>query len=226
MAYHGSAAGFLRAIESSEAVFRGGMMSDSKQAWDSMHVLSERILAANSATLELERWCSERVIGDGRIVALCARDAKAGLLDDESLEALYPHQALNRTEFRRVQLATKGIVVVDALNWYFPEHLTSEICAMLRDTDIPFGHAIRSLKPKRRTFLVRRCSPAQLAEAKLANDPTAIAFEHHAIVHREDGAPLAVVHERFRTALVEPHAIPAASAAFRSGVAAARVLAG
>jgi len=33
-------------------------------------------------------------------------------------------------------------------------------------------------------------------------DPASIAFEHRAIVHGEDGLPLAVVHENFRTILV------------------------
>lgn len=58
--------------------------------WDLAHTLSGRILAANSATFELERWCMERGIGDGRIVAVCDRAARAEALDDGSRETAYP----------------------------------------------------------------------------------------------------------------------------------------
>ena len=177
-------------------------MSDRKDAWKSMHALSERILAANSATAELERWCRERAIGDGRIAALCARNATPEPLDDDSLEALYPYDARGSTRFRRVRLVTASIVVVDALNWYFPGHLTPGICEKLENTDVPFGHAIEALGPKRRTFLVRRCAPEQLVDAHGSMDRTATAFEHRVIVHGEAGVPLAVVHERFRVELL------------------------
>ena len=101
-----------------------------------------------------------------------------------------------------MRLATAGVVVVDALNWYFPDNLSSDICEHLEKTDIPFGRAIKHLNPKRRTFLVRRCTPEQLVDARGSIDPTSTAFEHRAVVYREDGVPLAVVHERFRAILV------------------------
>src|SRR6187402_1806132 len=40
------------------------LMLQPNDGWDLAHTLSERILAANSATFELERWCMERGIGD------------------------------------------------------------------------------------------------------------------------------------------------------------------
>jgi chorismate-pyruvate lyase len=169
--------------------------------WESMRSLSERIQAANSVTEELERWCRERAIGDGRIAALAARDAVPEYLDDGSCEALYPFNAQGETEFRRVQLNTAGIVVADASNWFFPQHLTPEICQQLETSTIPFGRAIEGLKPTRRTFLVRRCTPEQLEQAKGSNDLSWTAFEHRALVLRDDGAPLAVVHERYRLVL-------------------------
>jgi chorismate-pyruvate lyase len=174
---------------------------DPFQSWNLMHALSERILGANSATEQLEQWCSEHAIGDGQIVAQCARNARPEALDDESLEAIYPCAGLDRLRFRKVRLATAGIVVVEALNWFFPDNLSSDICDKLDTTDIPFGRAIRHLNPHRRTFLVRRCMPSQLVDAEQANDPTSIAFEHRAVVYRDDHVPLAVVHERFRAIL-------------------------
>jgi chorismate-pyruvate lyase len=161
--------------------------------------LSERILRADSATDELERWCRDWGIGDGRIVALCARDAICEAMDDDSLDALQRRDVCGKTRFRRVRLATAGLVVVDALNWYFPDHLTSQMRERLETTDIPFGRVIGALRPKRRTFLVRRYTRL---DAHQASDPGGLAFEHRAVVHKEDATPLAVVHERFRMALV------------------------
>jgi chorismate-pyruvate lyase len=177
-------------------------MSDRRYGWELMHALSERILRSNSATEELERWCGERAIGDGRIVALCSRNAVCEICDDESLEALYPQDVRGQTKFRSVRLATAGIVLVEALNWYFPDRLTLEMCDSLESTNIPFGHVVKPLRPKRRTFLVRRCTPEQMYGTKVTIDPTAIAFEHRAILYGEGDAPLAVVHERFRNVLV------------------------
>jgi chorismate-pyruvate lyase len=193
-------------------------MSDRRYSWELVHALSERILRSNSATEELERWCRERAIGDGRIVALCARDATPEPLDDESLEVLYPRDVRGKTRFRRVRLATSGIVVVDALNWYFPNHLTPEICKKLEKSDIPFGRAIEALKPKRRTFLVRRCAPDQLVDVKGLMDRSATAFEHRAVVQRHDGAPLAVVHERFRFELLSDMPAPVRVKTFQRGL--------
>lgn len=175
-------------------------MSDSSNSWEAMHLLSERIVRADSSTDELERWCREHAIGDGRIVALCARYAIPEALDDRDLEALYPRNARGQTTFRRVRLTSGGIVVADAVNWYFADNLTTEMREKLETTNVPFGRVIKPLKPKRRTFLVRRCTPEQLADARA--NPAGIAFEHRAVVYGEDDAPLALLHERFRIVLV------------------------
>ena len=89
--------------------------------------LSERLLRANSATRELEGWCQRHGVGDGRIVAIRQTDATPEKLDDDSLDALNDHRAAQNATFRRVRLATAGIAVVEALNWYFPTNLTAEM---------------------------------------------------------------------------------------------------
>ncbi len=43
--------------------------------------------------------------------------------------------------FRKVRLATAGIAVVDALNWFFPDNLSSDIRAQLKTSEIPFGRS-------------------------------------------------------------------------------------
>lgn len=177
-------------------------MSDKRYCWELMHALSERILRSNSATEELERWCGERAIGDGRIVALRARNAIPEPCDDESLEALYPHDVRSQARFRLVELATAGIVVVEAFNWYFPDRLTLDMREALETTNVPFGRVVQPLKPKRRTYLVRRRTPGQMMHAKGPLDPCATAFEHRAVIYGHGDTPLAVVHERFRNILV------------------------
>jgi chorismate-pyruvate lyase len=187
-------------------------MTELFEAWSSVHSFSERILRSNSVTEQLERWCSEYKIGDGRIVALCERQAPPELIDDDSLDTLYAYQSRGKTtRFRRLRLATQGVAVVDALNWYFPDNLTSDICHALETTDIPFGRAIKPLKPRRRTFAVLRAKPEQLINAQGSINPATIAFEHRAVVYRDDNLPLAVVHERFRAVLFErvPAFVPA-----------------
>jgi chorismate-pyruvate lyase len=164
--------------------------------WQTMITLSERILCAKSATRELELWCRQHRIGNGRIVAFVKNDTSLQELDDESLDVLNYLEARRLAKFRHVKLATEGIVVVDALNWYLPTNLTPAMNQQLQTTDIPFGHVVAPLHPWRHTFFVRRCMPDQLAERSSA-DTCRIAFEHHAVVRAASGAPLAVVHERF-----------------------------
>jgi hypothetical protein len=156
--------------------------------WDLAHTLSERILAANSATFEIERWRIERGIGDGRIVAVRHRAAPATTLDDGSRKAAYPHSC-TESEFRHVKLTTSGIVVVDTLNWYFPSRLTGEMRALLETTDVAFGRAIAALDPRRWTFLVQHCTPERLIEAPRSQDLACTIFEHGALVLDHDGAP-------------------------------------
>jgi chorismate-pyruvate lyase len=179
-------------------------MTELFQGWSSIHSFSERILRSNSVTEQLERWCGENKIGSGRILALCERHAPQEAIDDDSLDALAAYKSFGRTtRFRRVRLATSELVVVDALNWYFPDNLTGDICQELETTDVPFGRAIKPLKPRRRTFAVLRATPEQLVNDQGLIDPATTAFEHRAVVYRDDNVPLAIVHERFRAVLFQ-----------------------
>lgn len=184
------------------------------KCWWSMHGLSERILKTNSLTLELELWSREQGIGDGRVAARCNRNASCPRLDLGSLDALMNH-AGEEIAYRSVQLVTAaGTKLVDADNWYFPDRLTSEMRRELETTDIPFGRVIAGLRPRRRAFLVKQCTPTELEAAHENREPHRrgpestrldYVFEHRALIRLDDGRPLAVVHERFRAALVCEH---------------------
>lgn len=177
------------------------------------------------ATIAIERWCRERRIGDGRIVARRIVGAIPETLDDDSLRAL--DGDIQGVAFRKVQLVLGGVALVDAMNWYFPARLTPDMRRRLQTTDCPFGEAIEALGPRRRTFFVRLALPEELGCALLPRAAGAArndagrcesalvhAFEHRVLLHRADGAPLAVVHEKYRTVLVceaslTPGALPA-----------------
>jgi chorismate-pyruvate lyase len=167
----------------------------------SIHSFSEKILRSNSVTEQVEWWCGKYNIGDGRLAALCARNAPPEVMDDESRETLYTYKSHGKIGFRRIRLVTADITLVDAVNWYFPDNLTSDICHQLDTTDIPFGRVISHLNPKRRAFFAWHATPEDLVDRRGLIDPTSIAFEHRAVVYREDRVPLAVVHERFRMTL-------------------------
>src|SRR5437588_9773737 len=177
-------------------------MIDQVNGWRQMRLLSERILCASSVTEELQRWCSEHSIGDGRIFALSARCAVPEVTDYESLKAMYPREARGRARFRRLRLASSPVAIVDAINWYFPDHLTPEICERLEASDVSLEEAAEPLRPWRRTFLVRRCTPRQLVGECGSIDQAGIAFEHRAVIFGSGEKPLALVHERFRLVLV------------------------
>lgn len=184
--------------------------------WQSMRSLSERIRRANSSTLELEQWCRERGIGDGRVTARCNRSASRRLLDQDSLNALMDFAGENIAH-RCVQLVTAGTVLVDADNWYFIDRLTRNMQRKLEATDISFGRVIAGLRPRRRTFLVKLCTLAELEAVHEHREfhawesdsirPDHV-FEHRALVHLPDGRPLAVVHERYRATLLSEHFVP------------------
>jgi chorismate-pyruvate lyase len=188
--------------------------------WRSMHSLNERILHANSSTLELELWCREKGIGDGRITVRCNRSVCRRLLDYDSLDALRDC-AGDDIAYRSVQLVTDGTILVDADNWYFADRLTSNMRRELEETENSFGRVIASLRARRRTFMVKLCTFAELEamrEHRACTQQTEYGrlnhiFEHRALVHLPDGRPLAVVHERYRATLFAssaPHHVIAA----------------
>jgi hypothetical protein len=164
---------------------------DTQDLWRDLITLSAQVLSANSATRALEKWCQDRGIGTGTIRALVNRSATPQSLDDDSLDALGHPAVRSDIVFREVRLVTGDVELITAFNWYLPGNLTPEMRTQLQTTDTPFGCVVAPLSPRRRTFCERRQLPAH------PFDFSQPAFEHHALVARSDGVPLAVVHEHF-----------------------------
>ena len=62
---------------------------------------------------------------------------------------------MSEIRYRRVELHCGSRLLSEADNWYVPEQLTATINSQLQTSTIPFGTAVRALRPYRRTFAVR-----------------------------------------------------------------------
>ena len=118
-----------------------------------MQTLNAEILASRSATASLEHWCRDHQgAADERIVADVVTGAgKAADADQrERLEVGGDEDV----RYRRVRLRCGARVLSEAENWYVRGRLTPEMIRLLETTTTPFGRAVESLQPYRRTFSV------------------------------------------------------------------------
>ena len=70
--------------------------------------------------------------------------------------------------------------------WFVPDRLTPGMAHDLATTNTPFGIIVAPLKPSRELISFRFGRPADTH-----------ALEHHAVLRRADGIPIAAVHERY-----------------------------
>lgn len=179
--------------------------------------LRAELNATDSATLFLEGWCSRYGLGSpAKIVAQrMAGEVPLSAQQRQELEISDPQEPVI---YRRVALACGDTVLSEADNWYLPRRLTPEINMVLTETNTPFGRAIQSLGPSRRTLssiLTWRALPrewelmstsqltAEVATAPLVTyDPANALFENRAIVLRRDGTPVSEVRETYKMSLI------------------------
>jgi hypothetical protein len=150
--------------------------------------LNADLLAHDSATLTLERWCADHQLADpARIVA----ERVSGAVKPASAEVraaldIKPDEPLG---YRRVRLKCGDHVLSDADNWYVPARLTSEMNHMLETTDTPFGKAVAALHFRRHTLsadLLWRPLPKGWETGATATAPEggALAIPDHVLEHR------------------------------------------
>ncbi len=171
-----------------------------------LETLNADLLAHDSATLTIERWCADHRLADpARIVAERVSDA-ARSASAEVRKALdvKPDEALG---YRRVRLKCGDHVLSEADNWYVPARLTPEMNHVLETTDTPFGKAVAALHFRRHTLsadLLWRPLPkgweigAALApkEAGALTIPAHV-LEHRAVLSTPDGEPFSEVVETY-----------------------------
>jgi len=168
--------------------------------------LNADLLAHDSATLTIERWCADHQLADPvRIVAERVSDAVKPA--SAEVRAALDVKADEPLGYRRVRLRCGDHVLSDADNWYVPARLTPEMNHVLETTDTPFGKAVAALHFRRHTLsadLLWRPLPkgwemsAAAAPAKVGalTIPDHV-LEHRAVLSTPDGEPFSEVVETY-----------------------------
>jgi chorismate-pyruvate lyase len=171
--------------------------------------LNAEILAASSATRTLEQWCGDHhMAAVPQIVAVRLPDVRKEP-SSEQLQRLGVRDP-SELQYRRVELRCGAHVLSKADNWYVPARLTPEINALLETTDTPFGKAVQSLRPYRRTVAVTqlwtplprgweqqqrpRCPWHRRRTLAIPND----VFEHRAVLYTAEHLPFSEVVETYQ----------------------------
>lgn len=184
-----------------------------------IQTFNAELLVSRSATLTLESWCRDhRLADEPRIRAQVMTDVTRPATADQRQRLEIAGQ--DDVKYRRVQLRCGTNVLAEADNWYVPARLTPEMNRLLETTDIPFGKAVASLEPYRRTIEVKRLwAPLpdgwERASGKLAigtSRPLAIPdalLEHRAVLYTRDHKPFSEVVEVYqRQILAFPPRLP------------------
>jgi hypothetical protein len=210
----GAALGGLAAValflEAAPALAAGRPWPDSfvgrLEALALIESLNAELLAHDSATLTLERWCADHRLSDpALIVAERVRDAvKPASADVREALAVKPDEPLG---YRRVRLKCGDRVLSEADNWYVPARLKPEMNHVLETTDTPFGKAVAALHFRRHTLsadLLWRPLPAgwEMGAAAAPGNEAALAIPDHVLEHRAvlstpDGEPFSEVVETY-----------------------------
>ena len=168
--------------------------------------LNADLLAHDSATLTIERWCADHRLADpARISAERVRDAdKPASAEVRTALDVKPDERLG---YRRVRLKCGDHVLSEADNWYVPARLTPEMNHVLETTDTPFGKAVAALHFRRHTLsadLLWRPLPKgwEMREDTAPNESGALmipndVLEHRAVLSTPDGEPFSEVVETY-----------------------------
>jgi hypothetical protein len=168
--------------------------------------LNADLLAHDSATLTIERWCADHRLADpARIVAERVSDpAKPASAEVRAALDVKPDEPLG---YRRVRLKCGDHVLSEADNWYVPARLTPEMNHALETTDTPFGKAVAALHFRRHTLSAdvlwrplpkgweMGATPAP-KEAGALTIPDHV-LEHSAVLSTPDGEPFSEVVETY-----------------------------
>ena len=168
--------------------------------------LNADLLAHDSATLTIERWCADHRLADpARIIAERVKDAdKPASAEVREALDVKPDKPLG---YRRVRLKCGDHLLSEADNWYVPARLTPEMNHALETTDTPFGKAVAALHFRRHTLsadLLWRPLPTgwETGAAPAPKEAGALTIPDHVLEHRAvlstpDGEPFSEVVETY-----------------------------
>jgi chorismate-pyruvate lyase len=172
-----------------------------------LQTLNADLLSHDSATLTLERWCTDhRLAPSPRVVAERVPGA-----DKEPTEEQRHQLGMTESDtirYRKVKLVCGDVVLSEADNWYVPDRLTPEINKLLDTTDTPFGKAVQPLHFRRHTISAEVLATLlpekwwQMSSADLAARTGKLCLPPHVLQHRAlltlpDGTPFSEVVETY-----------------------------
>ncbi len=178
-----------------------------------MQTLNAELLAGNSATLVLERWCQQHALATPPVlVAQKIAGAAAAASDGQRRHLLVA--AAEPLRYRRVELRCGPQLLSVADNWYVPGRLTPEMNRLLEATETPFGRVVLPLQPRREVLSAAllwlplpkgwESSAPQRSAGRFSGRleiPSAL-FEHRAIVYTGDHLPIAEVREVYQRGIL------------------------
>lgn len=171
-----------------------------------LQTLNADLLSHDSASVTLERWCSDHHLASpARITAERMRSTEkpATELQRQRLRVT----AQDEVRYRRVRLRCGTVIVSEADNWYVPARLTAQMNEQLESTDRPFGLVVQPLHFQRHTTLSEmlwqplpegwEMSPAPATpEAGELCLPGEV-LRHRALLTLPDGTPFSEVVESY-----------------------------
>ncbi len=172
-----------------------------------MQTLNANLLASTSATATLEQWCADHHMAPDPHIVARRVDNEEKAPSDETRTRLKAGSG-EPIKYRRVQLACGDHVLSEADNWYVPSRLPEDANRALETTDTPFGKAVRSLQPYRRTIATKalwsplprgwelEAGQSQTSSATPPAIPRSI-FEIRAILLSGAGEAFSEVHETY-----------------------------
>ena len=171
-----------------------------------LQTLDARLLAGDSATETLRRWCADHRLAEPatiRALRVRGQDKPA----DETIRAALGARPGETIRYRRVELACGPHVLSEADNWYLPARLTAEMNRTLDETDTPFGVVVKSLGFHRHTLEARWLFQPlpegwEMSAAPPPGSGGDLAIPHQILQHRAvlttgAGAPFSLVVETY-----------------------------
>ncbi len=153
--------------------------------------LNADLLAHDSATEVLRRWCASRRLADPPLIK-AVRETSAEKPADRQTRALLQVRANEPVRYRRVRLVCGSHTLSKADNWYVPDRLTPDMNRQLDQTETPFGFVVKPLGYHRirlvATILLDRYGQAKAGQGVL---------QHKALLVTPEGLPFSFVVETY-----------------------------
>ena len=157
--------------------------------------LERALLADDSATAVLERWCRDRALASPPVI-VAARLSDNELPATAAIRALLAVSPDEPVRYRHVHLRCGAHVLSIAHNWYVPSRLDPAMNTTLDGSDVPFGRVVQPLAFTRRRLTSERTDPICPADSILAQRAT---------LTLPDGRPISTIVECYTPELFARH---------------------